>query len=109
MIPRNRQLQQRNDARKRSDTSVSRANVDSAADAQARAAGAQEASQPSSASLTALTTAAVAVSALPAAASSAWQRRFVNDALAPAFLAVVANGGAIVTPVFSDGTNWRCG
>jgi len=109
LIPRNRQLQQRNDARKRSVTDVRRASVDSAADAQNRAAGAQAASQPSNASLTALTTTAVAVASLPSAASSAWQRRFVNDALAPVFLAVVVNGGTAATPVFSDGTDWRCG
>ena len=109
MIPRSRQLQQRNDARKRSATDVRRASVDSAADAQNRAGAAQAASQPSNASLTALTTAAVAVSALPSAASSAWQRRFVNDALTPVFLAAVVGGGAVVTPVFSDGSQWVVG
>lgn len=31
---------------------------------------------------------------------------FVTDALAPAFLTAVVGGGAIVTPVFYDGTNW---
>lgn len=31
---------------------------------------------------------------------------FVTDALAPAFLTAVVGGGAIVTPVFFDGTNW---
>lgn len=31
---------------------------------------------------------------------------YVTDALAPAFLTAVVGGGAIVTPVFYDGTNW---
>lgn len=31
---------------------------------------------------------------------------FVTDALAPAFLVAVVGGGAVVTPVFYDGTNW---
>lgn len=31
---------------------------------------------------------------------------FVTDALAPAYLTPVAGSGAIVTPVFFDGTNW---
>lgn len=31
---------------------------------------------------------------------------FVTDALAPGFLAIVVGGGAIVTPVFYNGTNW---
>jgi hypothetical protein len=31
---------------------------------------------------------------------------FVTDALAPAFLTAVAGGGAVVTPVFYNGTNW---
>lgn len=31
---------------------------------------------------------------------------FVTDALAPAFLTAVVGGGAVVTPVFYDGTNW---
>lgn len=31
---------------------------------------------------------------------------YVTDALAPAFLVAIAGGGAIVTPVFYDGTNW---
>lgn len=33
--------------------------------------------------------------------------RGVNDALLPAALAVVANGGAVHVPVYCDGTNWR--
>ncbi len=43
----------------------------------------------------------------PAAAIGA--RSCVTNALAPTFLAVVAGGGAIFTPVIFDGTNWRCG
>lgn len=31
---------------------------------------------------------------------------YVTDALAPAFLTAVVGGGAVVTPVFYDGTNW---
>lgn len=31
---------------------------------------------------------------------------FVTDALAPTYLTAVVGGGAIVTPVFYDGTNW---
>lgn len=31
---------------------------------------------------------------------------FVTDALAPTFLATVVGGGAVVTPVFYNGTNW---
>lgn len=50
------------------------------------------------------------VAALPAAAAgNKGQRRHVTDAAAPAFLAIVAGGGAVVTPVFSNGANWICG
>jgi hypothetical protein len=31
---------------------------------------------------------------------------YVTDALAPSFLATVVGGGAVVTPVFYNGTNW---
>jgi hypothetical protein len=31
---------------------------------------------------------------------------FVTDALAPAFITTVAGGGAVVTEVFYNGTNW---
>ena len=31
---------------------------------------------------------------------------FVTDALAPTFLTTVVGGGAVVTPVFYNGTNW---
>jgi hypothetical protein len=44
------------------------------------------------------------VAALPAGTQG--DVRFVTDALAPAFHAVVAGGGAVVSPVFYDGTNW---
>lgn len=50
------------------------------------------------------------VAALPAAgAGNKGQRRHVTDATAPTFLATVVGGGAVVTPVFSNGTNWVCG
>lgn len=31
---------------------------------------------------------------------------YVTDALAPAFLAIIVGGGAVVTPVFFNGANW---
>jgi hypothetical protein len=31
---------------------------------------------------------------------------YVTDALAPTFLATIVGGGAVVTPVFYNGTNW---
>ena len=31
---------------------------------------------------------------------------YVTDALLPTFLAVIAGGGAVVTPVFFNGVNW---
>ncbi len=33
---------------------------------------------------------------------------YVTDATAPTYGATVAGGGAVVTPVFYDGTNWTC-
>jgi hypothetical protein len=36
-------------------------------------------------------------------------RAFVTDALAPTFGATVVTGGAVATPVYSDGTNWKVG
>ena len=36
-------------------------------------------------------------------------RTFVTNALAPVFQATVAGGGAVFTPVYSDGTNWIVG
>lgn len=37
------------------------------------------------------------------------QRAFVTDATAPVFLTTVVGGGAVVCPVFFDGTNWVAG
>jgi len=51
-----------------------------------------------------------AVADLPdAAASGAGARAFVSDALTPTFGATVAGGGAVVTPVYSDGVDWKVG
>jgi hypothetical protein len=36
-------------------------------------------------------------------------RAFVSDALAPVFGSTVVTGGAVATPVYSDGTNWKVG
>lgn len=47
-------------------------------------------------------------SALPPA-SVMYRRAFVSDAAAPAFGAVVTGGGTTLTPVYSDGANWRVG
>lgn len=50
------------------------------------------------------------VASLPVAATAgAGARHFVTDALGPTFLTAVVGGGAIATPVFSDGTIWRAG
>lgn len=50
------------------------------------------------------------VGSLPAAATAgAGARSMVTDALAPTFAATVAAGGAVVVPVYSDGTAWRVG
>lgn len=50
------------------------------------------------------------VASLPAAATAgAGCRRFVTDGLSPIFAATITGGGAVFTPVYSDGTNWRCG
>lgn len=48
------------------------------------------------------------VATLPAA-GTVGRRACVTNALAPAFLAIVAGGGAVRTPVFDNGTNWVCG
>ena len=51
-----------------------------------------------------------AVSALPSASTvGRGARTFVTDALAPVFQATVTGGGAVFTPVYSDGTNWKIG
>ena len=50
------------------------------------------------------------VSTLPSAASSgAGARSFVTDATAPTFGAAVSGGGAVATPVYSNGTSWIVG
>jgi hypothetical protein len=50
------------------------------------------------------------VATLPSAVTSGkGARSFVTDALAPAFGSTVAAGGAVATPVYSDGTNWKVG
>jgi hypothetical protein len=50
------------------------------------------------------------VATLPTASSSGLgARSFVTDASAPTFGATVAGGGAVATPVYSDGTNWKVG
>ena len=53
---------------------------------------------------------AVAVSALPSAATAGvGARAFVNDALTPVFGSAVANGGAVTVPVYSTGSAWNVG
>lgn len=53
---------------------------------------------------------AYTVATLPDAADyGVGARTFVSDALAPAFAATVAGGGAVTVPVYSDGTNWKVG
>jgi len=50
------------------------------------------------------------VATLPSAVDSgAGARSFVSDALAPVFGSTVVTGGAVKTPVYSDGTNWKVG
>ena len=50
------------------------------------------------------------VATLPSAATSGvGARAFVSDALAPVFGSTVATGGAVKTPVYSDGTVWKVG
>jgi hypothetical protein len=50
------------------------------------------------------------VATLPSAATSGvGARSFVTNALTPVFGATVVGGGAVATPVYSDGTNWRVG
>ena len=48
------------------------------------------------------------VATLPSA-TTAGVRAFVTDATAPAFGVTVVGGGAVSTPVYSDGTNWKVG
>lgn len=54
------------------------------------------------------TTPAFTVGTLPAA-GTAGRRTYVTDALAPAYGAAVAAGGAVVTPVFDNGAAWVVG
>jgi hypothetical protein len=50
------------------------------------------------------------VANLPSAAESgSGARAFVSDATAPTFGSAVVGGGAVKTPVYSDGTNWIVG
>jgi hypothetical protein len=50
------------------------------------------------------------VATLPSASTSGvGARAFVTDALAPTFGTTVVTGGAVATPVYSDGTNWKVG
>jgi hypothetical protein len=50
------------------------------------------------------------VATLPSATTSGLgARAFVTNALSPTFGATVVAGGAVVTPVYSDGTNWKVG
>jgi hypothetical protein len=50
------------------------------------------------------------VATLPSAAvSGVGARSFVTDASAPTFGSTVSGGGAVPTPVYSDGTNWKVG
>ena len=53
---------------------------------------------------------AVAVSALPSAATAGvGARSFVNDALTPVFGSAVTGGGAVTAPVYSTGSAWNVG
>ena len=50
------------------------------------------------------------VATLPSAVTSGkGSRSFVTNALAPVFGSTVVTGGAVATPVYSDGTNWKVG
>jgi hypothetical protein len=50
------------------------------------------------------------VATLPSAVTSGTgARSFVTDASAPTFGSTVSGGGAVATPVYSDGTNWKVG
>ncbi|MES2295348.1 MAG: hypothetical protein V4527_18775 [Pseudomonadota bacterium] len=50
------------------------------------------------------------VASLPSATTmGAGFKQQVTDALAPTYTATVVGGGAVVTPVYSDGTNWKVG
>jgi hypothetical protein len=50
------------------------------------------------------------VATLPSAETSGkGSRSFVTDELLPTFGSTLAGGGAVATPVYSDGTNWKVG
>ena len=50
------------------------------------------------------------VATLPSAVTSGkGARSFVTDALLPTFGSTVTAGGAVATPVYSDGTDWKVG
>jgi hypothetical protein len=50
------------------------------------------------------------VATLPSAsASGVGARSFVSDASGPVFEAIVVGSGAVIVPVYSDGTNWKVG
>jgi hypothetical protein len=50
------------------------------------------------------------VATLPSAVTSGkGSRSFVTDALLPTFGSTIAGGGAVATPVYSDGPNWKVG
>jgi len=51
---------------------------------------------------------AYTVATLPAAGTQG-RRAWVTDALAPTFLGALTGGGAVVTPVFDNGTAWVAG
>lgn len=59
--------------------------------------------------LTVLTTPKTVATLQSAATVGAGARAFVTDATAPTFGATVAGGGAVATPVYSDGTDWKVG
>jgi hypothetical protein len=60
--------------------------------------------------LNTISTTVYTVVTLPSAVTSGkGARAFVSDALAPVFGATVVTGGAVATPVYSDGTNWKVG
>lgn len=56
------------------------------------------------ASTTTVRTGGFTVAGLPA--GTIGMRTYVTDALTPTYLAAVAGGGAVVTPVFFNGTGW---
>jgi hypothetical protein len=52
--------------------------------------------------------AAFTVATLPAAGTQG-RKAWVTDATAPTFLGALTGGGAVVTPVFDNGTIWIAG